>query len=70
MTTSELAAQLRKRLIDKKLVDPSLLHSISDDEVIGSDALSDLQSIVCRRGSAEPAPRGKESHCRAPQESR
>jgi len=36
MTTSELAAQLRKRLIDKKLVDPSLLHSISDDEVIES----------------------------------
>lgn len=36
MTTSELAAQLRKRLIDKNLVDPSLLHSISDDEVIDS----------------------------------
>jgi hypothetical protein len=36
MTTSELAAQLRKRLIDRKLVDPSLLHSISDDQVIDS----------------------------------
>jgi hypothetical protein len=36
MTTSELAARLRKRLIDKKLVDPSLLRSISDDEVIDS----------------------------------
>jgi hypothetical protein len=35
-----------------------------------SDALTDLQSIVCRRGPAEPASRGKESHCREPQESR
>jgi hypothetical protein len=34
MTTSELAAQLRKRLIYKKLVDSSLLRSVSDDEVI------------------------------------
>jgi hypothetical protein len=37
---------------------------------IGVDALTDLQSIVCRRGPAEPASRGKESDCREPQESR
>jgi len=65
MTTSELAAQLRKRLIDKKLVDPALLHSISDDQVIdsyitcsccGEKQVNDSAELACiieRSDSAE-----------------